>query len=118
MDYIIFLVTLQLPFIYLFWRFFKGHERRMNVNLRLFKKQIDQTNSLFETLRAISDKNRETLQETCKNLEEENAQLKLTIQRYNKIYEERLRELERCTGINPSLSPLASSPPLKGKDFS
>ena len=116
MNYIVFLVTLQLPFIYLFWRFFKGHEQRMNTNLQLFKKQIDQTNSLFETLRAISDKNRETLLESCRKLEEENTHLKVTIQRQNRFYEERLRELERCTGINPSLSPLASSF-LKDKDF-
>ena len=54
--------------------------------------------------------------ERVRKLEEENASLKATIQRHNQVYEERLRELERCTGINPSLSPLASSF-LRDKDF-
>lgn len=116
MDYLVFLITLQLPFIYLFWRFFKGYESRSNANMRLFKKQIDQTSSLFETLRAMSDKNRQSLEKTCRELEEENQRLKVTMHRYNQFYEERLRELEKCTGISPSVS-LASSAFLKDKDF-
>ena len=116
MDYFIFLVTLQLPFIYLFWRFFKSNESRMNTSLRLFKKQIDQTNSLFETLRTIGDKNRENLEKVCQSLEEENSRLKVKVHRYNQFYEERFRQLERCTGISPSVS-LTTSAFLKDKDF-
>ena len=116
MDYIIFLVTLQLPFIYLFWRFFKSNEKRINTSLRIFKKQIDQTNSLFETLKAMSTKNRENLEKSCKSLEEEINRLKVNVHRYNQFHEERFRQLERCTGISPSVS-LNSSAFLKDKDF-
>ena len=73
--------------------------------------------TLFETLRSVSDKNRENLQQRCDVLEEENNRLKVTLHRYSKFYEERLRELERCSGISPSAS-LAASSFLKDKDFS
>ena len=117
MDSLIFLATLQLPFIYLFWRFFKRREGREGEELRSLRKQVHQTQTLFETLRSVSDKNRESLQKRCDVLEEENSRLKVTLHRYSKFYEERLRELERCSGISPSAS-LASSSFLKDKDFS
>lgn len=117
MEYIVFLVTLQLPFIYLFWRFFKRYEDRANTNFRFLTKRINQTNSLFETLRTMSDTNRASLKKNCEELEEETNRLKVTMHRYNQFYEERIKQLERCTGISPSAS-LSSSSFLKDKHFS
>ena len=76
MDYIVFLITLQLPFIYLFWRFFKRYEDRTNTNFRLLTKRINQTNSLFETLRTMSDTNRASLKKTVKSWKRKSTVLK------------------------------------------
>ena len=104
MEYIIFLATIQLPFLYFIWKLFKTYQNRLLVNLRILETRIGQLRNLVETLRLSTEKASDDLE---KDLEKIRAVYALT--------NVRLKQLEKYTGLRPN--DFAPSSILKDKDF-
>ena len=104
MEYIIFLATIQLPFLYFIWKLFKTYQNRLLVNLRILETRIGQLRNLVETLRLSTEKAADDLE---KDLEKIRAVYALT--------NVRLKQLEKYTGLRPN--DFAPSSILKDKDF-
>ena len=114
MEYIIFLCTIQLPFLYLIGKIFQKQNSKMGRNLRALKKQNEHTANFMDTLRMSVEKISEDIHGNGKvntrmfQLEKEIKELK-----------DCFRQMELYTGLNTnrkSLEDLAS-PHLRGKDF-
>ena len=109
MSYIVFIVTLQVPFFYFLWKFFQSYESRSNIKLRMLQKDIKNSEGLYNAMRMAYQKTREDL-----NAEVEFLKSELVVAKNH------IQQLERHTGIRQS-SPVPTmewdSESLKDKDF-
>ena len=104
MEYIIFLITIQVPFLYLIWKVFKTHQNRIHANLRMLETRMGQIRNLVEALRLSMEKSSDNLE---KDVEKIRAIYALTSARIN--------QLEKYTGLGEDQS---ASAILKNHDFS
>ena len=89
MEYIIFLITIQTPFLYLIWKVFKTHQNRTHANLRMLETRMGQIRNLVEALRLSMEKSSDNLE---KDMEKIRAIYALTSARIN--------QLEKYTGLD------------------
>lgn len=103
MEYIIFLITIQIPFLYFIWKVFKTHQNRTHTNLRMLETRMGQIRNLVEALRLSTEKSSDDLE---KDMEKIRAIYALTSARIN--------QLEKYTGLEEAGSTPAI---LKNHDF-
>lgn len=103
MEYIIFLITIQIPFLYFIWKLFKTHQNRTLANLRMLETRMGQIRNLVDALRLSMEKSSENLE---KDVEKIRAIYALTSARIN--------QLEKYTGLGEDRS---TSSILKNHDF-
>ena len=110
MEYFIFLITIQLPFCYLVWKFFQGHETRTASNLRILNTQSERMTHMIDTLRLSIEKSADDLYRRVKKMETE-----------QKLIKSRIYQIEKYTGLRSNInSPVEfpSSDSIQDKDFS
>lgn len=114
MEYIIFLATIQLPFLYLIWKMTHNHILNLNKNLQVLKKQNEHIANFMDTLRMSVEKISEDLYGSGRvnsrmfQIEKEILELK-----------DRLQQMETYTGLTTNNNvEFSSSGSLKEKDFS
>lgn len=115
MEYIIFLVTIQTPFLYLIWKIFQKQTGESTRLLRNLKRQGDHTANFMDTLRLSVEKISEDIYGNGKV----NARM-FEIEREIKKLQENFRQMELYTGLstkNRVLEEISSSSALKEKDF-
>ena len=115
MEYIIFLVTIQGPFLYLIWKTYQKHSGELKENIRHLKKQNEHIANFMDTLRMSLEK----ISEDIYGKGEVNARF-FQIEKNLKDLKKSFRDIEVYTGLNPanqSLEELSSTPSLKDKDF-
>lgn len=115
MEYIIFLVTIQLPFLYLIWKFFQKRNMEINNVLRNLKKQNEHIANFMDTLRMSVEKISEDLYGQGKV----NARM-FKIEKNIQDIKENLRQMELYTGLNTNsqtIKDLSDSASLQEKDF-
>ena len=109
MNYIVFIATLQIPFLYFLWKFFQSYESRVNIKLRMLQKKLDNTDSLCNVMRIAYQKSKGDMDVEIDSLKAELITAKNHIQ-----------QLERYTGLRKS-SPVPTmewnSESLQNKDF-
>ena len=98
MDYIIFLITIQAPFLYFIWKIFQTRQNRLLVVLRTLETRMGQTRNLLEALRLSLEKTAGDLE---KDMEKIRAAYALTAFR--------LKKLEKYTGLEDDSSPVLRS---------
>ena len=115
MDYIIFMLSIQLPFLYIVWKFYQKPFSKNQKEIQALKTQNRSLASFIETLKISIERISENISKGGKvdlkisNTEDEIKQLQKSI-----------RQLEIYTGLSaedklPEGFPASS---LKGKDFS
>ena len=109
MDYIVFIIALQIPFLYFLWKFFQTYESRVNIKLRMLQRKLDNTDSLHNAMRIAYQKSKGDMSLEIDSLKSELITAKNHIQ-----------QLERHTGLRKS-SPIPTmewnSESLQNKDF-
>ena len=111
MDYLIFMITIQGPFLYLGWRLFQKQNTENKQLNRSLKKQNEHIANFMDTLKMSIERISEDLYGQGKinsrffEIEKNYKQLK------DKIY-----DMETYTGLNNS-EKYSPSPVLKEKDF-
>lgn len=113
MQYIIFMLTIQLPFIYLVWKFFKNYESKSFQAVKTLSTQTRKTAAVMDMLRMSLEKSTEDVYSRLKAVEGK-----------PELIESRIYQLEKYTGLrsnspsinNPSVGSSLSS--LDEKDFS
>lgn len=116
MEYIIFLLTIQCPFLYLIWRLFQSRDLETRASLRAFKKQNEHIANFMDTLRMSVEK----ISEDIYGRGKVNARM-FQIEKEAREMKKRLNQMELYTGLNSSnktLDELSADPSLKEKDFS
>ena len=115
MEYIIFLVTIQLPFVYMIWRWFQKYRFENLKALRESKERMDHVASFMDTLRVSVEKISEDIygkgQVSTRmfNIEKEVKELK-----------KHFHHIEVYTGLGDGTNPLdelSSRTGLKEKSF-
>lgn len=91
MNYIFFIATLQIPFLYFLWKVFQAYESRTNVKLRMLQKDLDNLEGLQNVMRMAHQKMRDDLNGEIVFLKSE-----LTVAKNH------IQQLERHTGIRQS----------------
>ena len=104
MEYIIFLITIQVPFVYFMWRVFQNQQSRLLMNLRMLENRLKKTQNLIEALRVSAEKTSNQLE---RDLEKTRALYALS--------ETRLNQLEKYTGLRNK--DFSQSSLLKDKEF-
>ena len=56
MEYIIFLITMQVPFLYMIWKMNQKHSSKINSNMRVLKKKHEYITNFMDTLRMSIEK--------------------------------------------------------------
>lgn len=115
MEYIIFLSTIQLPFLYLIWKFTQKHTLKVNRNMKILKKQNEHIANFMDTLRMSVEKISEDIYGNGK-VNSRMFEMENEIQELKKCFQ----QMEIYTGLNTRgsvLENLSSSGSLKGKDF-
>ena len=116
MAYIIFLVTIQTPFLYLIWKLFQRQSLKNNRNVQILKKQNEHIANFMDTLRLSVEKISDDIY----------SQKGLIPSRLNPIEKDikelrgRVRQLELYTGLNakiPIEKEISSSNFIKDKDW-
>ena len=109
MDYVVFIVTLQIPFLYFLWKFFQGYETRTNLKLRMFQKNLKDLDNLYNATKMSHQKFKQDMDAEIDSLKSEQVESKNHIQ-----------QLERYTGLRKS-SPVPTmewdGSSLSNKDF-
>ena len=116
MEYIIFLLTIQFPFLYLIWKFFQKQHSEINNNLRSLKTQTEHIANFMDTLKLSVEKISEDIYGNGK-VNARMFQIEKEIKELRKCFQ----QMEIYTGLNTSpsaLEDLSSSSSLKEKDFS
>lgn len=116
MEYIVFLLTIQVPFLYLIWKFTQKHRAETNKVLRSLKTQNGHIASFMDTLRMSVEK----ISEDIYGQGKVNSQM-FHIEKKIQDMKIRFHQLELYTGLNTSnqdKKPINPSPALKDKDFS
>ena len=115
MEYIIFLFTIQLPFVYLIWRLAQKQTSEVNRNMRILKQQNEHIANFMDTLRMSVEKISEDLYGNGKV----NARM-FQMEREIKELKKCFQQMEIYTGLNTrnsALEDLPSSKNLKGKSL-
>lgn len=108
MEFIVFLITIQLPFVYLVWRFFKSYESKVLKNLRISTAQNERMSHMIDTLRLSLEKSAEDIYKKIGELKKEQDQ-----------QARRLNQLEEQTGLRVSLpEEITKQTSLQNKNFS
>ncbi len=113
MEYIIFLLTIQLPFLYFIWKIVQKSGFETRKNIRSLKKHNEHIAGFMDTLRVSIEKISEDVYGSGKvnskmfQLEKDIKELKVNF-----------RQMEIYTGLSANNESLESSlPGLKEKDF-
>ena len=115
MAYIIFLLTIQAPFLYFIWKLFNRQSLKINRNLQILKKQNEHIANFMDTLRMSVEKisddiygKKGAVHSRLDEIEKEIRELK-----------SRMRQMELYTGLNTkdSIEEIRSSHFIKDKDF-
>ena len=116
MAYIIFLITIQSPFLYFIWKLFQRQSLKSNRNLQILRKQNEHIANFMDTLRLSVEKisddiynKKGAFPSRLENIEGEIKDIK-----------ENLRQMELYTGLNTKTlieEEINSSPFIKDKDF-
>ena len=115
MDYIIFMITIQSPFLYLIWRLFQKNSLKIREELRNLRKQNEHIVNFMDTLKLSFEKMSEDIYGNGKV----NSRL-FEMENQLKTLQKQFRDMELYTGLNTSansMEELSSSAPLKDKDF-
>ena len=114
MDYIIFMATIQAPFLYLIWRLFQKNSLAVREELKNLRKQNEHIVNFMDTLKLSFEKMSEDIYGGGKV----NSRI-FEIEKKLKTMEKQFQDMELYTGLNTSSSSLEdfSSSPLKDKDF-
>ena len=116
MEYIIFLLTIQLPFLYLAWKIVQKNSSEITRSMRILKTQNEHIANFMDTLRLSVEKISEDIYGNGKV----NARM-FQIEKNIKELKKSFQQMELYTGLNTSsnaLEDLTSSSSLKEKDFS
>jgi len=115
MEYIIFLLTIQMPFLYFIWKIFQKHSFEVKKDLQHLKKQNEHTANFMDTLRMSVEKISEDIY--GKGNGKVNSRM-FQIEKDFKELRQCFRQMELYTGLNTSSESLESSlSGLKDKDF-
>ena len=118
MTYIIFLVTIQAPFLYFIWKIFQKRGSKLNKNLQILRKQNEHIANFMDTLRMSVERISKDLYDQTGSVYSRSSEIEKEIQEIKKKFQ----QLEVYTGLNTSrtLEEINSSPEayLKDKDFS
>ena len=113
MEYIIFLLTIQIPFLYFIWKIFQKHSFEVKKDMQHLKKQNEHIANFMDTLRMSVEKMSEDIYGSGK--------VNSRIFQIEKEFEELkhcFRQMELYTGLNTNSGSLESSlSSLKNKDF-
>ena len=115
MDYIIFMATIQAPFLYLIWRLFQKNSLTIREELKGLKKQNEHIVNFMDTLKMSFEKMSEDIYGNGKV----NSRL-FEIEKQIKAFQKKLEDMELYTGLNTnsqSLEDFSSSASLPDKDF-
>ena len=114
MDYIIFLITIQVPFLYLIWRLFQKNSLEGREELKSLRKQNEHIVNFMDTLKMSFEKMSEDIYGNGKV----NSRL-FEMEKNIKSLQKQFRDMELYTGLKTNTSSLddLSSPSLKDKDF-
>ena len=114
MDYIIFLLTIQAPFLYLIWRLFEKNSFTVRQELKSLRKQNEHIVNFMDTLKLSFEKMSEDVYGNGKV----NSRI-FKIENELKAFKKQLQDMELYTGLNTSSNSLEdfSSAPLKDKTF-
>ena len=104
MQYIIFLITIQLPFIYLFWKIFQIYQTKYNKILSNLVIQTKTTVNSVDMLRLSLEKSTENIYSRLKDIEKKQG-----------LIESRIFQLEKYTGLRSNSSNLTDT--LADKDL-
>ena len=113
MDYIIFMLTIQIPFLYLIVRFFQKNSLEVKNEIKKLRKQNEHIVNFMDTLKMSFEKMSEDIYGNGKV----NSRL-FEMENQLKAFQKKFRDMELYTGLNASsLEDLSSSAPLQDKDF-
>ena len=113
MEYIIFMVTIQIPFLYIIWRFFHKERFEQRQDLRNLKKQKEHISRFMDTLKMSLERVSEDLYGTGKiNTRFQDLEKQIL------NFQSKLEDMELYTGLN-NVKPkeFSPSPILKDKSF-
>lgn len=114
MEYIMFMVSIQTPFLYFIWRLFHKEQKEHRQALRSLKKQNEHISRFMDTLKMSLERVSEDLygagkiSARFKNLEDNILN-----------FQSKLEDMEIYTGLNntPESKEFSPSPILKDKSF-
>ena len=115
MDYIIFMLTIQIPFLYLMWRAFEKSRSETRTELKSLRKQNEHIANFMDTLKLSFEKMSEDIYGNGKV----NARL-FEIENKIKTLKTQFQDMELYTGLNTnsnSLEDFSDSTTLKDKNF-
>ena len=115
MDYIIFMATIQTPFLYIMWRLFQKNSLTIRKELKSLSKQNQHIVNFMDTLKLSFEKMSEDIYGNGKV----NSRI-FEIENQLITFKKQLQDMELYTGLNTSSNSLEDfrSAPLKDKDFS
>ena len=116
MDYIIFLVSIQLPFLYIVWKFYQKPFSKNQKKIQDLEKQNRNLASFVETLKMSIERISDNLSKGGKV----DLKISQTEQELRQL-QKNVRQLEIYTGLTAEDKLTDGFPPassLKGKDFS
>lgn len=115
MDYIIFMATIQLPFLYVIWKFFNQQLIRNEDSVNLLKKQNEHIARFMDTLKMSLERISEDLYGKGKI----NTRF-FEIERNYKELQKKFSDMEFYTGLNSGevkKEPVPMSEDVSEKDF-
>jgi len=111
MEYIMFMVTIQFPFLYLIWRLFHKEQYEHKQTLKTLKKQNENITRFIDTLKMSLERVSEDLYGKGKiNSRFEDLESKVL------DFQSKLEDMELYTGLTNSKG-FSPSPVLKDKSF-
>ena len=113
MDYIVFLITIQIPFLYFVWKIFQARAEESRKDFHLLKKRTESIANFMDTLRLSVEKISEDIYR--------GGQVNTKMREMDKTItnlKRSLAELELYTGVSNSASALEElSSDNKPRDF-
>ena len=95
MDYIIFMITIQAPFLYLIWRLFQKNSLETREELKSLRKQNEHIVNFMDTLKLSFEKMSEDIYGNGKV----NSRL-FEIEKNFKTLQKQFQDMELYTGLN------------------
>lgn len=115
MAYIIFLLTIQTPFLYFIWKLFNNQSVKIYRNLQILKKQNEHIANFMDTLRMSVEKISDDIYSRNGVI---NSRLS-EIEKEMRGLKSRIRQMELYTGLSTkdSIEEISSSTFIKDKEF-